>query len=434
MIAKPFFDRFKSSDQDKLENNLPSADEKLLLKLLGFSLNLENDNNTLIKIARSISFNLDVDTVCISEISNNKAQLRQIFHNEENYPTTGENWNLDSINSTVITSRKEQYYENVRNSFANNPLVLKFNAESLLCVPALDDDGCVTTIINIFHPKNKNYSHCEIEVIRFMAQRADQFFQHEKSSNQETTKQTQQNKTDRDQQLEATTDQLNATNKSLESLSFAVSHELRAPLRSMDNFSKALVEDFSKNLPEDAIDYVSRIRKSCTRMGDMIDDLLWLSKVTRRKIEQQNIDFSKLVEKIAKELVAAEENPNIELNIQGNLFVIADKGLLKIVIQHLLSNAIKFTRQKENAKIEFFAEQQGDDLVFAIRDNGRGFDMAYYDQLFEPFKQLHSSNKFDGTGIGLATVERIIERHHGKIWAESDTDAGATFYFTLPSE
>jgi len=433
MIAKPFFDRFKSSDQDKLANNLPSTDEKLLLKLLGFSLKLENDNNTLLKIARTISFNFDVDTVCISEVINNKTQLRQVFHNEENYPTKNENWNFDSLNSVVINSKKEQYYENVRNSFTSDPLIEKFDAKSLLSMPALDDDGCVTAIINIFHHKSKHYSHCENEVVRFMAQRADQFFQQEKLSLQ-VAEQPQQNKTDFDRQLKQTSEQLNATNKSLESLSFAVSHELRAPLRSMDNFSKALVEDFSKNLPAEGVDYISRIRKACVRMGDMIDDLLWLSKVTRRKIEQQNIEFSKFVEKIANELISNENKQNIELKIQGNLFVIADKGLLKIAIQHLLSNAIKFSRNQEKAKIEFFAEQQGDNLVFAIRDNGKGFDMAYYDQLFEPFKQLHSPTKFDGTGIGLATVERIIERHHGKIWAESDTDAGATFYFTLPSE
>jgi len=434
MIAKPFFDRFKSSDQDKLENNLPSNDEKLLLKLLGFALKLENDDNTLLKISRTLSFNLDVDTVCICQISNNKTQLRQIFHNEENHPTKDGNWNIDSINSVIISSKKEQYYENVPNSFAKDALVEKFEAKSLLSVPALDDDGCVASIINIFHQKNKNYSHCETEIIRLMAQRADQFFQHENLSTQKSAKQPQYNKTNIDQQLKQTTEQLSATNKSLESLSFAVSHELRAPLRSMDNFSKALAEDFSKNLPEEAIDYVTRIRKACVRMGHMIDDLLWLSKVTRRKIEQQNIELSKLVEKIAKELISEEENRNIELNIEANLLVIADKGLLKIAIQHLLSNAIKFSRSQENAKIDFFAEQQGENLVFAIRDNGSGFDMAYYDQLFEPFKQLHNSSKFDGTGIGLATVERIIERHHGKIWAESDTDDGATFYFTLPSE
>ena len=430
MIAKPFFDRFKSSEQDKPKSNLPSSDEKLLLKLLGFSLKLKNDNDTLLKISRTLSFSLDVSTVCINEVIDNKILARQIFHDEENYPGNKNDFSFDLINSDVIRHKNIQYYENVKNDFPTDLLIKNFKAQSLLSIPAIDELGNITVILNIFHHKTRNYSHYEIESLKLMAERTAQYFQHLKSS----TPTQHQEITNNDLQLKKTTEQLIATSKSLESLSFAVSHELRAPLRSMDNFSKALAEDFSDKIPEEAVDYVSRIRKACIRMGHMIDDLLWLSKVTRRKIESQDIELSKLVTKIAHELVADENQRNIELSIQGNLHVNADKGLLKIVIQHLLSNAIKFSRQEEISKIAFFAEEKDGETIFAFRDNGRGFDMTYYDQLFEPFKQLHQPTKYDGNGIGLATVERIIERHHGKIWAESDIDDGATFYFTLPAE
>ena len=187
-------------------------------------------------------------------------------------------------------------------------------------------------------------------------------------------------------------------------------------------------------LPEDAVGYISRIRKSCERMGHMIEDLLWLARVTRRKLELQNVDLSKLTAKIGHSLIETEENRTIELTVEPNLFVSADKELLKICLQHLLSNAIKFSKKQNVAKISLSSEDQDGKPVFVLKDNGSGFDMAYYDQLFEPFKKLHRSEKFDGTGIGLATVERIIQRHHGKIWAESDTDEGASFYFSLPND
>jgi len=433
MIANPFLNRFKSSHQDKPSINKPASDEKLLLRMCSFSLKLEDDNETLLKISRTISYNFDVDTVCISKVSNSQVEVQQCFHDGENVGTKLKNRNLNSINMETIKTKHEQYYERLAEQFGEDYLVNYFNATSCLCVPTVDETGNVSAVINIFHRSPKNYSLYQTEILKLFAQRTALFFQREKAKEQEFEKADNRDP-DVHQQLAQANEQLEATNKSLESLSFAVSHELRAPLRSVDNFSKALAEDFTSSLPEEAVGYISRIRKSCERMGHMIDDLLWLARVSRRKLELQDVDLSKLVSKIGQDLIAEEENRVIELEIEPNLFVTADKELLKISLQHLLSNAIKFSKKRDTAKIEFFSENHNGTSIFVLRDNGKGFDMAYYDQLFEPFKKLHRSEKFDGTGIGLATVEQIIHRHHGKIWAESDTDDGASFYFSLPSD
>ena len=435
MIAKPFFDRFKSADQNKQQEkqnaSSPSVDEKLLLKLLNFSLKLENSDETLLKISRTLCFNLDVDSICIYEVKNQQIKLRQLFHDGENVPIIDESWHINNANLDIIEKQRVQYYDNINEACPDNQLLGKLNSKSLFSIPSMNEKGEITTIINVLHRKARKYSYCETEILKQMAQRAALYFQFKK---QQLPQPAAANDSDLEIQLKQVTNQLNISNKSLESLSYAVSHELRAPLRTMDNFSKILFEDFSSSLPEEATDYVTRIRKACTRMSHMIDDLLWLTRVSRRNLEKQNIDLSKLFKKIAQELLAEEPDRKVELKTQSNLSVFADKGLLRIAIQHLLTNAIKFTRQQENAIIELSSEKQGDNLVYAIHDNGKGFDMAHYDQLFEPFKQLHSSNKFDGTGLGLATVGRVIERHKGKIWAESDIDEGATFYFSLPVE
>jgi signal transduction histidine kinase len=224
---------------------------------------------------------------------------------------------------------------------------------------------------------------------------------------------------------------LSTANKELEAFSYSVSHDLRAPLRTIDGFSHALLEDCAERLDEAGKDYLNRIRAATQRMGLLIDDLLNLSRLSRAEMKRRILDLSSLANSIASELRKAHPARQIEVRIEKGLVAIADPGLLRVVLENLLSNAWKFTSKREVAQVEFGLDGGKDTPSFFVRDNGAGFDPAYADRLFGAFQRLHATSEFAGTGVGLATVQRIIHRHGGRIWAESAVDQGATFYFTL---
>ena len=227
------------------------------------------------------------------------------------------------------------------------------------------------------------------------------------------------------------TAQLEAANKELEAFSYSVSHDLRAPLRSLDGFSQALLEDCGANLSEQAKGYLHRIRSASQRMGALIDDLLNLSKVTRAEIHRKRLSISTLALAIAAELQKRQPERRVDFQIQDGLEAAGDARLLRIVLENLLGNAWKFTSRRAHANIEVGAAHRNGGFAYFVRDNGAGFDATYADRLFGAFQRLHAASEFPGTGIGLATVQRIIHRHGGKIWAEGAVDRGATFYFTL---
>ncbi|RPJ28384.1 MAG: PAS domain-containing sensor histidine kinase [Chloroflexi bacterium] len=225
--------------------------------------------------------------------------------------------------------------------------------------------------------------------------------------------------------------QLEAANKELEAFSYSVSHDLRAPLRSIDGFSHALLDDYSEQLPEEGRGYLERIRAAAQRMAVLIDDLLNLSRVTRTQLQPKFINLSHMAEEIAQSLRESRPNPQATFSITPDLMVDGDPHLLHIVLVNLLSNAWKFSSKQERPVIEFGQKAHTKERTFYVRDNGVGFDMAYVDKLFGVFQRLHSISEFPGTGVGLATVQRIIAIHGGRIWAESAEGKGATFYFTL---
>jgi len=234
------------------------------------------------------------------------------------------------------------------------------------------------------------------------------------------------------------TTQLEAANKELEAFAYSVSHDLRAPLRSIDGFSQVLLEDYSEVLDEQGKDHLNRVRRASRRMAQLIDDLLVLSRVTRREMRREKVDLSELALSVTRELQKNEPDRGVELIIQPQMCVEGDKRLLRLMLQNLLGNAWKFTGEKERPKIEFglrnepVSDRGGNDKpVFFVRDNGAGFDSVYVHKLFAPFQRLHRPTEFPGTGVGLATAQRIIHRHGGRIWAEGVIDGGATFYFTL---
>lgn len=227
------------------------------------------------------------------------------------------------------------------------------------------------------------------------------------------------------------TAQLEAANRELKTFNYSVSHDLRAPLRAIDGFSRILLEDYHDKLDDEGKDYLERVCKGAQRMSVLIDDMLKLSRVTTYEMDLKEVDISKLVRQIAEELQAVEADRKIEFIIPGNIPVRADEHLLTIVLQNLLGNAVKFTAQKETARIEFGVQDADGVREFFIKDNGAGFNMEYEDKLFVPFQRLHSMKEFSGSGIGLSIVERIILRHHGTIRAESEENKGAAFYFSF---
>jgi signal transduction histidine kinase len=225
--------------------------------------------------------------------------------------------------------------------------------------------------------------------------------------------------------------ELKAANRELESFSYSVSHDLRAPLRAIDGFSQVLAEDYGAKLDAEARACLQRIRGATQRMGMLIDDLLKLSRVTRTEIRREQIDLSAMANEIARDLRAGDPERRAHFEIASGLLAQGDSHLLRIVLQNLLSNAWKFTSKRAEARIEMGLLRDNGQSTYFVRDNGAGFDPAYADRLFGAFQRLHGVEEFPGTGIGLATVQRVILRHGGKVWAEGAVDRGATIYFTL---
>jgi light-regulated signal transduction histidine kinase (bacteriophytochrome) len=228
------------------------------------------------------------------------------------------------------------------------------------------------------------------------------------------------------------TAKLETANRELEAFSYSVSHDLRAPLRTIDGFSRMLLEDYYDKLDDNARSYLDLITNATKRMGQLIQDLLNLSKITSSEMSRSEVNLSAIVENIAGELRQLDPERKAVFRIAPNLTAHADPRLMRIALENLLRNAWKFTGNIPAAEIEFGTSRKDREPVYFIRDNGAGFDMAFAAKLFGVFQRLHPEAEFAGTGIGLATVARIITRHGGKVWAEAAVDQGATFYFTLP--
>jgi signal transduction histidine kinase len=224
---------------------------------------------------------------------------------------------------------------------------------------------------------------------------------------------------------------LETANKDLEAFSYSVSHDLKAPLRRMDGCSLTLMEEYSGSLDSRGKEYLAFIRASSQRMGQLIDDMLALSRMSLCGLEREHVDLTALAGEIAAELGDNRRERRIQFSIETGMTVDGDRRLLRIALENLLGNAVKFSSLRPHPKIEMSRTENGGERIYYVRDNGAGFDMTYADRLFLPFQRLHSGDLFPGSGIGLATVQRIIHRHRGKIWATGEKGKGATFFFTL---
>jgi signal transduction histidine kinase len=237
-----------------------------------------------------------------------------------------------------------------------------------------------------------------------------------------------------EQKVQERTAQLEAANKELEAFSYSVSHDLRAPLRGIDGFSQALLEDYGDKLDENGKQFLNRVRTAAQHMAEPIDNLLALSQVTRGELVREQVDLSSLARSVATQLKQARPERDIEFDVTNNVLVQGDPRLLLIVIENLFGNAWKFTSKHPHARIEFGVSNENGETVYYVRDDGAGFDMAYGSKLFGAFQRLHQATEFQGTGIGLATVGRIVRRHGGRVWARGEVKKGATISFTLTNQ
>jgi light-regulated signal transduction histidine kinase (bacteriophytochrome) len=228
---------------------------------------------------------------------------------------------------------------------------------------------------------------------------------------------------------------LTMANRELESFSYSVAHDLRAPLRSIQGFSQALLEDSVNELGEAGRDHLGRVMAAAERMGQLIDSMLALSRVSRVGITSSAVDLSLVAEGVVAQLRASEPNRLVDfVCAEAPMLARGDPALLRVLLENLIGNAWKFTGKRERGRIELGVTRIGQERAYFVRDDGVGFDMAFTAKLFSPFQRLHTTQEFPGTGVGLATVQRIVRRHGGRIWAEARVNHGATFYFTLPHE
>jgi len=325
----------------------------------------------------------------------------------------------------VVGRYTHAFPKNVQMDFPDEPGLAEMGVESYIGTPLFDSSGNAIGLLVLMDTAPMKDVNLVKPVLEIFATRVASEIER---LNVLRTLQQQHD------QLEALvaerTEELISTNKELESFSYSISHDLRAPLRALDGFSHALMEEHSDQLDTAGQDYLQRIRNATQRMSRMIDGLLNLSRIIRQDLSRETIDLSHAAEHVFKRLHETEPDRKIEINIHPGVNACGDGDLLAIVMENLLGNAWKYTGKTEHAQIEFGARQMDGQTVFYVSDNGAGFDMRHAGKLFGAFQRLHGA-EFSGTGIGLATVERIVHRHGGKIWAHSEQDKGAKFCFTL---
>jgi light-regulated signal transduction histidine kinase (bacteriophytochrome) len=296
--------------------------------------------------------------------------------------------------------------------------------DSFLSVP-VKCDGKVTGMVAVAN-KPEGYTEADVATLTRLVDVMVVSRQH-----RELLSEAQTTSAELEQRVIQRTTELEAANKELEAFAFSVSHDLRAPLRAIDGYAKILVEDFPSQLGDEGKRLCSILSDNARKMGKLIDDLLTFSRLGRTEMQLSRVDMGTLANSIFHELTTPESRARIDFQVESAPKGFGDPILIRQVWMNLLSNAVKFSSKRERSVIVVRGEIREDEIIYSVQDNGAGFDMKYIDKLFGVFQRLHSTREFEGTGVGLAIVQRIIHRHGGRVWAEGATDKGATFYFTL---
>ncbi|MFV1997223.1 MAG: PAS domain S-box protein [Acidiferrobacterales bacterium] len=328
--------------------------------------------------------------------------------------------------ANVIKQETCTYSNNVQELFPDDPLLVDMNAQSYIGTPLFSSKGTPIGLMVVLDSKPLKHIEQVSEILQIFSARA--------TAEIERSQAQQQLQKHRDHLEELVTERttaLEAANKELESFSYSVSHDLRAPLRAIDGFSLAVLEDSADRLNAESRDNLERVRRGAQRMSVLIDDVLQLSRVTRQEIRREKVQLSIMASEVLGGLEESEPDRKVKQTVASGINVEGDSHLLQIVLDNLLGNAWKYTGKAENPEIEFGVTRQDGENVYFVKDNGVGFDMRYADKLFGAFQRLHTEEDFPGTGVGLATVRRILHRHGGRIWVEAEEGQGATFYFAL---
>ena len=393
------------------------------------------------ELARYLAHALDMDFVCIDRLEEGllTAQTLAVFHNGE-FKDNVSYTLKDTPCGDVVGKRICVFPQNVRRLFAKDAVLQNLQAESYLGTTLWGAQGTPIGLIAVIGRQPLKDTRQAESILQMAAVRVSGELERLQAEQAITRLNAQL-----EQRVASRTEELASTNRELEAFCYSVSHDLRAPLRSMDGFSLALLEDYGAQLDAAGQDFLNRIRSNCQRLARLIDDLLHLSRLTRAQMRHQPVDLTALAQAVIAELRQAEPDRTVDVLIAPGLVVNGDPVLLRTALGNLLQNAWKFTSQRADAVIEMGVEDGGQRTadgrqrtelrppsspVFFVRDNGVGFDMQYADKLFTPFQRLHAMTEFPGSGIGLATVQRVIHRHNGRLWFESAPGQGATFFFT----
>jgi len=334
----------------------------------------------------------------------------------------------------VLRTGKSEFYPEISDEMLNAiikdkeilDIVRELGLKSTMTVPLLAHERPLGIISFVMAESGRHYGANDLALAEDLARRAGLLI-----DNAKLYQEAQKLNEELEQRVIERTTQLTAINKELEAFSYSVSHDLRAPLRALDGFSQALEEDYGSQLDADGRNYLARIRSGSQRMGQLIDDLIELSRLTRTELRRERVDLSALARRIGDELRDQYPGQDVDFKVEEGMYVMGDPRQLGIALNNLIGNAWKYTSKQPQPQIEFGSQSQDGHCVYFVRDNGAGFDMNYVDKLFGVFQRLHTASEFPGNGIGLATVQRIMNRHGGQVWAESAVGQGATFYFSL---
>ena len=327
----------------------------------------------------------------------------------------------------ILDQSKEFIPSRAAELYAEDEMLVQMGVEAYFGAPLIDANGTTIGLVSVMDTKPMELSDWTAPVLGMFATRIA--VELEKRLANQQLRELNQNL---ERRVAERTAELEALNIELEAFSYSVSHDLRAPLRVVDGFSQVLLDEYAAELDATAQDYLHRIHNGSQRMGQLIEDLLGLSRVTRHPLNRRRVDLSALAHDTAAQLRESHPEHNIQLIVDEDLLTQGDPELLRIALSNLLHNAWKYTGRNSEPRVEVRRQQDGKTPVFVVRDNGVGFDMRYADKLFTAFQRLHSEQDFPGHGIGLATVARVIHRHGGRVWAQAEPGQGAEFFFTLP--